>query len=99
MDPQQRLFMDVAYDALADAGIEISHTKSNMIGLFVGAAQNSYHTVTDTVYGNVFQKANRAMIAPCICARTAYHLNLCGSNVTLNTDFARRSSFRIDNND
>ena len=88
MDPQQRLFMEVALEALDDASICVSQTESNNIGLFVGAPQNSYHTVTDAVYGDAFQKANRAMIAPCISARTAYHLNLHGPNVTLNTNCA-----------
>lgn len=88
MDPQQRLFMEVALEALDDAGVSVSQTESNNIGLFVGAPQNSYHTVTNAVYGDAFQKANRAMIAPCISARTAYHLNLHGPNVTLNTNCA-----------
>lgn len=88
MDPQQRLFMEVALEALNDADIIVSQTEANNIGLFVGAAQNNYHTVTDAVYGDAFQKANRAMIAPCISARTAYHLNLGGPNVTLNTNCA-----------
>ena len=88
MDPQQRLFTEVALEALDDADIEVSRTESNTIGLFVGAPQKNNHTVTVAVYGYAFQKANRAMIAPCISVRTAYHLNLHGPNVTLNTNCA-----------
>ena len=85
MDPQQRLFTEVALEALDDAGIEVSRIESNTIGLFDDAPQNNYHTVTVAVYGDSFQKANRAMI---ISVRTAYHLNLHGPNVTLNTNYA-----------
>ena len=88
MDPQQRLFTEVALEALDDADIEVSRTESNTIGLFVGAPQKNNHTVTVAIYGYAFQKTNRAMIAPCISVRTAYHLNLHGPNVTLNTNCA-----------
>lgn len=88
MDPQQRLFLDVALNALDDAGIETFHRERNKIGIFVGAAPNTYHTFTEPVYGDPFQQANRGFVAPCISARTAYHLNLHGPNVTLNTNCA-----------
>ncbi|KAF4631120.1 hypothetical protein G7Y89_g7005 [Cudoniella acicularis] len=88
MDPQQRLFLEVALHALNDASIDpFSHQKKN-IGIFVGAAQNSYHTFTDPVHGDAFQRANRGFVAPCISARTAYHLNFRGPNITLNTNCA-----------
>lgn len=42
-------------------------------------------SATETVYGDEFYRANRAVLTPCISARTAYHLNLHGPNLTLNT--------------
>ncbi|KAL9117893.1 MAG: hypothetical protein Q9187_005564, partial [Circinaria calcarea] len=88
MDPQQRLFLEVALEALDDANVDPFIRERNDIGVFVGAASNSYHTVTEPVFGDPFQRANRGFVAPCISARTAYHLNLQGPNVTLNTNCA-----------
>ena len=88
MDPQQRLFLTVALEALEDADIDTFQDVKNNIGIFVGAAANKYHTVTEPVYGDAFQRANRGFVAPCISARTAYHLNLHGPNVTINTNCA-----------
>jgi acyl transferase domain-containing protein len=88
MDPQQRLFLMATLQALEDAGLDTFSDLSNNIGVFVGAAANQYHTVTDPVYGDPFQRANRGFVAPSISARTAYHLNLHGPNVTINTNCA-----------
>lgn len=88
MDPQQRLFLKVAFQALEDANIDTSGNNKRKVGIFVGAAANKYHTVTEAVYGDPFQRANRGFVAPCISARTAYHLNLYGPNVTINTNCA-----------
>ena len=88
MDPQQRLFLEAALQALDDAEMDTLGQKYNNIGLFVGTAPNIYHTFTEPVYGDSFQRANRGFVAPCISARTAYHLNLHGPNVTLNTNCA-----------
>lgn len=88
MDPQQRLFLNVTLQALEDAGLDPFSDSRNNIGVFVGAAANRYHTITDPVFGDPFQRANRGFVAPCISARTAYHLNLHGPNVTVNTNCA-----------
>ena len=88
MDPQQRLFLEVSLEALNDAMIQPSHQGRNNIGIFIGSAENSYHKFTDPVYGDPFQQANRGFVAPSISARTAYHLDLHGPNITLNTNCA-----------
>jgi acyl transferase domain-containing protein len=43
MDPQQRLFMTVAQEALEDADCLPPVTGSNNIGLYVGAASGTWH--------------------------------------------------------
>lgn len=88
MDPQQRLFLTAALQALDDARIGTFKDQANKIGVFVGAAANRYHHFTQAVAGDAFQRANRGFVAPCISARTAYHLNLHGPNVTINTNCA-----------
>lgn len=88
MDPQQRLFLEVALEALDDAELDPFQSARNNIGVFVGSAQNKYHTFTDPVHGSPFERANRGFVAPSISARAAYHLNLHGPNITLNTNCA-----------
>lgn len=90
MDPQQRVFLDVVLSALEDAGLDPfqSMQNRNRTGLYVGAATNTYHTITQATFGDAFTRANRALVAPSISALTAYHLNLQGPNITLNVNCA-----------
>ena len=88
MDPQQRVFLEVAYEALKDAGVETVGCKTGNIGLFVGAANHSYHLYTESVSSDSFARANRGFTAPSLSARTAYHLNISGPNVTVQTNCA-----------
>lgn len=91
MDPQQRLFLEVAHEALEDAGIETrgpNKTDTSRIGIFVGAAQHAYHLQTESVVSDAFQRENRGFTAPSLSARTAYHLDLAGPNVTVQINCA-----------
>ncbi|KAJ7203596.1 amino acid adenylation domain protein, partial [Mycena pura] len=83
IDPQQRLFMTVAKEALQDANC--SPASSNNIGTYVGAASGTWHSTREPGYGDDFHRAHHEVLTPSISARTAYHLNLQGPNVTLNT--------------
>ncbi|WZH48361.1 amino acid adenylation domain protein [Fusarium acuminatum] len=90
MDPQQRLFLDVAYEALTDAGYFSNGeqplvNRKERIGLFVGCANNGYHLHTESVAADPFMRENRGLVAPSISARTSYHLNLTGPNATVQT--------------
>ncbi|KAJ6577997.1 hypothetical protein B0H19DRAFT_1253292 [Mycena capillaripes] len=85
MDPQQRLFLTVAKEALEDADCLPSPTGSNNIGLYVGAATGTWHLNRDPEHGDEFHRAHHVALTPSISARTAYHLNLQGPNITLNT--------------
>ncbi|KAI0397031.1 amino acid adenylation domain protein [Xylariaceae sp. FL0594] len=91
MDPQQRLFLEVAYEALVDAGIDVRNdmnTNCGRMGIFVGAANPAYHLYTESVMSDGFLRENRSFVAPSISARTAYHLNIRGPNVTVATNCA-----------
>ncbi|KAK2590902.1 hypothetical protein QQS21_011414 [Conoideocrella luteorostrata] len=92
MDPQQRLFLEVACEALADAGIHMRDLNGQRIGLFVGAANPSYHLHTHPVSQDPFYRENRATMIPSISARTAYHLNITGPNVTIQNNCASSTS-------
>ncbi|KAM4066491.1 AMP-binding enzyme [Hirsutella rhossiliensis] len=88
MDPQQRLFLEVAFEALADAGIDGRSMAGERLGVFVGSANHAYHLHTESVVTDTFMRENRAFVAPSISTRTAYHLNARGPNVTIQTNCA-----------
>lgn len=88
MDPQQRLFLEVAYEALTDAGVDLSTMEGGRVGIFVGSANGSYHHHTESVTSDPFLRQNRSSMAPSISARTAYHLNISGPNVTIQVNCA-----------
>ncbi|KAF4991222.1 hypothetical protein FDECE_14114 [Fusarium decemcellulare] len=88
MDPQQRLFLEVAYEALFDAGINAREMCGERMGVFVGSANPAYHLHTESVASDSFLRENRGFVAPSISARTAYHLDLRGPNMTIQTNCA-----------
>ncbi|CAK5263677.1 unnamed protein product [Mycena citricolor] len=83
MDPQQKLLMTVAQEALEDASAVPPASGPNKIGLFVGAAPSTW--VPSKPDEDAFHHAHREALTPCLSALTAYHLNLQGPNVTLHT--------------
>ena len=58
------------------------------IGIFVGSANHAYHLYTESVATDAFLRENRGFVAPSISARTAYHLNIRGPNVTIQVNCA-----------
>ncbi|ODA77312.1 hypothetical protein RJ55_06939 [Drechmeria coniospora] len=88
MDPQHRIFMEVAHEALADAGMEAADLRRECVGLFIGAASDSYHLHTKSVIKDPFLLQTKSSMTPSISARAAYHLNLSGPNATVQTSCA-----------
>jgi acyl transferase domain-containing protein len=88
MNPQHRLFLKVTYEALTDAGISIHNMKSDRMGLFVDVINSSYHLYTKSIVTDSFLRENRGFIASSISARTAYHFNIRGLNITIQTNCA-----------
>ncbi|MEU5547491.1 ACP S-malonyltransferase [Streptomyces sioyaensis] len=83
MDPQQRLFLEVAYEAMQDAG----HTRASLgpeVGVYVGAMANDYGLLSAEAalngsspypYAVNYQLANRV----------SYFLDLNGPSLTVDT--------------
>ncbi|KAJ6487589.1 non-ribosomal peptide synthetase [Mycena sanguinolenta] len=86
IDPQQRLFLAVAEEALQDANYNIGG--SNNVGVYVGAANGTWHLSklkkSHVEVDGEHQPRDQSR-TPVISAQTAYHLNLQGPNITLNT--------------
>lgn len=89
IDPQQRLFLESAVEALEVAGYD-SQTYSGAIGVYAGLSENSY--ARNNVYphlqnselGNVYQ-AFLGNGHDFLSTRVSYKLNLTGPSITVQT--------------
>ncbi|GCE15701.1 type I polyketide synthase [Tengunoibacter tsumagoiensis] len=85
MDPQHRIFLELAYHALEHAGYD-SHYYSGRIGLFASSTMNTYLSmIQDQAAGvNNFQMmlGNDKDYLP---TRVSYKLNLTGPSITVQT--------------
>ncbi|WP_037886141.1 polyketide synthase, partial [Streptomyces sp. NRRL S-646] len=91
MDPQQRLALELAWEALEDSRIVPAHLGSTSTGVFIGAAHDDYATLLhglgpESVTHQSFTGTHRALIAN----RLSYLLGLRGPSLTL--DSAQSSS-------
>ncbi|BDU21604.1 polyketide synthase [Dyella sp. GSA-30] len=88
-DPQHRLFLEAAWEALESAGYAPT-AEASAIGVFAGVATNGYFL------GNLLGESQADMSAAAmqmlvgnekdfLCTRVAYHLNLTGPAVSVQT--------------
>ena len=86
MDPQQRLILEVVYEALEDAGITLDDISGSQTSVFCGSFTNDYYITTSkdleqyptyTVTGST----GNVMMAN----RISYFYNLHGVSVTVDT--------------
>ncbi|MCC5641835.1 aminotransferase class III-fold pyridoxal phosphate-dependent enzyme [Nostoc sp. CHAB 5824] len=89
MDPQSRVFLELAYEALENAGYE-SESFEGLIGLYAGCGQNTYFAnhisgrmeIVDRIGEFQTMLANEKDF---LTTRAAYKLNLKGPAVSVNT--------------
>jgi len=88
MDPQQRLFLECAWEALENAGYD-SETYDGLIGVYAGSTLNNYllnltggRDVTGSITGFQVMMGNDKGH---LCTRVSYKLNLQGPSVTVQT--------------
>ncbi|MFG2191741.1 beta-ketoacyl synthase N-terminal-like domain-containing protein, partial [Streptomyces sp. NPDC048639] len=91
MDPQQRLVLELAWEALEDSRIVPGQLGDSSTGVFIGAAHDDYATLhhglgPESVTHQSFTGTHRALIAN----RLSYLLGLRGPSLTL--DSAQSSS-------
>jgi len=85
MDPQQRILLQLTWEALEDAGIRPSSIAGHEVGVFVGASQTDY---AHAVYGDQaiadshFATGNALAI---LANRISYIYDLRGPSVTVDT--------------
>ncbi|MFI9203818.1 type I polyketide synthase [Streptomyces sp. NPDC053048] len=91
MDPQQRLVMELAWEALEDAGIVPATLEGSRTAVFVGTLRDDYSALLyqhgeQAVTQHTMTGVNRGVIAN----RVSYHLGLRGPSLTV--DAAQSSS-------
>jgi len=89
MDPQQRVFLELAHAALEDAGYDPERSKKS-IGVFAGIGDNHYYTTNLLTQPDLLAMAGKLSVEygnqkDYVALRTAYLLDLRGPAVSLNT--------------
>lgn len=85
MDPQQRILLQLTWEALEDAGIRPSAIAGTEVGVFVGASQNDY---AHTLYGDPaiadchFATGNALAV---VANRISHIFDLHGPSITFDT--------------
>ena len=85
MDPQQRLALELSWEALDDAGIAPDGLRESRTGVFFGAMWNDYACSADGALDRFTEHTATGQDLSIIPARVAYFLGLRGPAITLNT--------------
>jgi acyl transferase domain-containing protein/NADPH:quinone reductase-like Zn-dependent oxidoreductase/SAM-dependent methyltransferase/acyl carrier protein/short-subunit dehydrogenase len=87
VDPQHRLLLETAWEAIEDAGVILDFERGTDIGVFVGISHNEYQGIQ----GTAFDHSGIGPHSPTGCAhsiaanRISYCLNLQGPSVAMDT--------------
>jgi acyl transferase domain-containing protein/acyl carrier protein len=86
MDPQQRLFLEEAWNAIEDAGYANEALSGIRCGVYAGVMNTDYQDLLTQVHSRSTKVHELTGSAPSIlAARIAYHLNLRGPAVAVDT--------------
>ncbi|QWF78547.1 type I polyketide synthase [Amycolatopsis sp. CA-230715] len=85
MDPQQRILLEVSWEALERAGIDPTSVRGSRIGVFAGTSGQDYASVLASELENVAGHVTTGNIASVLSGRVAYTLGLEGPAVSVDT--------------
>jgi acyl transferase domain-containing protein len=85
MDPQQRLILEVVYEALEDAGITLKQISGSRTSVFAGSFTNDYSTMTARDMDFYPKYAVNGQSNAIIANRVSFFYNLQGASVTVDT--------------
>lgn len=87
LDPQQRMLLEVAYEALERAGLTTERLYHSKTGVFVGVGSSGYHQRFQQPGGPLYvdQYAGTGALEAFVSGRVAYVLGLHGPNLAVNT--------------
>ena len=85
IDPQQRLFLELAWEALEDAGLNATRLAGSGGGVYVGSSSTDYGNLLqgDPAAGNAYFMSGNALSI--IANRASYFLDLRGPSFTIDT--------------
>ncbi len=89
MDPQQRLFLEIAWEVLEQTGHLPKHYKGK-IGVYAGSGTNSYYRNNVLPNTELIEQVGQLQVDTVsekdyIASRTAYHFNLKGPTVSVHS--------------
>ncbi|WP_308789574.1 SDR family NAD(P)-dependent oxidoreductase [Polyangium mundeleinium] len=85
MDPQQRLVLELAWEALESAGIPPRSLEESRTGVFMGAMWHDYADIPDDRRAAMTQHSATGQDLSIIPARVSYTLGLRGPSIAFNT--------------
>lgn len=85
MDPQQRIMLEICWEAIEDAGINLEHLKGSKTGVFVGVSSMDYshHMLSNPDYTDPFAGPGNA--ASINANRISYLFDLRGPSLAVDT--------------
>jgi acyl transferase domain-containing protein/acyl carrier protein len=87
VDPQHRLLLETAWEAIEDAGVVLDFERGTDIGVFVGISHNDYHTIqaTPSDSAGITPHSPTGTAHSIAANRISYCLNLTGPSVAMDT--------------
>lgn len=86
MDPNQRLFLQVSFKALEDAGYPLNTIKNSNTGIYVGFGDDAdYYTLVEQLQNQFVDVAKTGNLRPVIASRLSYIWDLKGPNMVIDT--------------
>lgn len=87
VDPQHRLMLETAWEALEDAGIVLDLEKGTDIGVFVGVSHTDYQVIQGTPFDSsgIGSHSSTGSAHSIAANRISYTLNLTGPSVAMDT--------------
>ncbi len=85
MDPQQRMLLEVAWEAMEDAGFTLPQLSKSKTGVFIGMSNNDYSHLGDADYSKIDAYAGTGNAFSIAANRLSYTLDLNGPSIAIDT--------------
>tara|TARA_R110002050_G_scaffold39799_1_gene97540 strand:- start:80644 stop:87090 length:6447 start_codon:yes stop_codon:yes gene_type:complete len=85
MDPQQRMFLEVAVEALEDAGLRFEDLRKSRTGVFAASYHNDYAQMLYRAPKEMDQRTLTGTLHSVLVNRLSYFLDLRGPSVSVDT--------------
>ncbi|HEY9088384.1 MAG TPA: type I polyketide synthase [Anaerolineaceae bacterium] len=85
MDPQQRLVLEVAYEALEDAGQTRDTLSGTATGVFIASYHNDYASILNKNWDQIDAYSSTGTAHSIVANRLSYLLNLNGPSLSVDT--------------